>query len=135
MRWFGDKKYVMDTLIGKNGRFEGELSAKETVRIDGWFKGKILCEDALILGAEGRVEGELTADRVLIAGEVLGNVIARSYLQITGNGKVYGDVTTPRLLIDQGVVFEGRCHMLPRAETLDGEEVQVLLAPSRETAC
>lgn len=124
----------MDTLLGRNARFEGELSVKDAVRIDGWFKGKIACEGALIVGAEGRVEGEVNAERVLIAGEVLGNVMARDHLQITGSGRVHGDVTTPRLVIDQGVVFEGTCHMIRPAEAPESQDVPEFLSPSRETA-
>jgi cytoskeletal protein CcmA (bactofilin family) len=131
MRLFGNQRVVLDTVIGAGTHFEGELLVHEAVRIDGQFKGKIVCEGSVILGEGGRVEGEISGESVLIAGEVQGEIVARNHLQITGHGKVCGAITTPSLAIDQGVVFEGRCHMAPPADVPKTEPVPIRLASSK----
>ena len=49
--------------------------------------------------------------RVVVAGEVTGNVEAINGLEITGTGRVYGDVIGDRLIIDEGAVYKGNVKM------------------------
>ena len=110
----------IDTIIGHHAHFEGTISSKEGLRIDGRVKGNIQCEGCLVIGSAGKVAAEIVADNVLVAGEFTGNITAKDRLEITEKGKVNGDVTTARLVMAPGVIFDGRCHM---------DSSQVLLEP------
>ena len=129
----------IDTIIGHNVCLEGTLTSKETLRIDGKVKGKIECDGSILIGTEGRVEAEVIADNVYIAGELRGNVTANNYLEINESGKVFGDITTAKLVVDQGVVFEGRCHMISKNETEESLDSLSLPSPMETsyspTAC
>jgi len=129
----------IDTIIGHNVCLEGTLTSKETLRIDGKVKGKIECDGSILIGTEGIVEAEVIADNVYIAGELRGNVIANNYLEINESGKVFGDITTAKLVVDQGVVFEGRCHMISKNETEESLDSLSLPSPMETsyspTAC
>ncbi|MDY6881838.1 MAG: polymer-forming cytoskeletal protein [Desulfatiglans sp.] len=118
----------IDTVIGHDVCLEGTLTSKETLRIDGRVKGRIECEGSLLIGSDGKVEAEVIADNVYIAGELRGNITANNYLEINESGKVYGDITTAKLVVDQGVLFEGKCHMISKNET--EESVDSLSLPS-----
>jgi cytoskeletal protein CcmA (bactofilin family) len=80
-----------------------------------------------VIGSEGKVEADIVANNVFIAGELIGTVYARTQVEITEKGKVYGDITTRNLMVDQGVMFEGKCHMISEEE---GEESSDPLAAS-----
>ena len=106
----------IDTIIGPNAKFEGTVTSREGLRIDGQVRGKVECVGTLVIGGDGKVEAEVTADNVFIAGELIGNVTARKRLQVTEKGKVYGDISASELVLEEGVVFEGKCHMLKQEE-------------------
>ena len=113
---------TIDSIIGHHVYFEGILSSKESLRIDGRVKGKVECEGLLVIGSEGKVEGEILADNVVIAGELTGNATARDKLEITEKGKVYGDITTAKLVVDPEVIFEGKCRMIFQEDIADSSD-------------
>jgi cytoskeletal protein CcmA (bactofilin family) len=118
----------IDSIIGHHVYFEGILSSKESLRIDGRVKGKVECEGSVVIGSEGKVEGEILADNVFIAGELTGNATARNKLEITEKGKVYGDITTAKLVVDPEVIFEGKCRMISQEDIADSTDSLSALA-------
>ena len=109
-----EKTATIHTIISSGTLFEGTLSSKEGIRIEGIVRGRIDCEGSLVIGTTGKVDAEIVAESVLIAGEVTGSSIAaKKHLEITASGKVYGDISTAKILIGQGAVFEGKCQMNP----------------------
>ena len=119
----------IDTIVGSHVHFEGTMSAKQGLRIDGSVKGKIQCEGTLVIGSEGKVAAETVADNVLIAGEFRGNITAKNRLEITEKGKVYGDITTAKLVMAPGVIFNGRCNMFSEQVLLEPVDARSLPAP------
>jgi cytoskeletal protein CcmA (bactofilin family) len=101
-----------DTIIGRGTMIEGIISSKENVCIEGLFKGKIMSEACVIVGEGGKIEADITADTVLMSGEVHGNIIAKSKLEIPSDGKLRGNIKTGSLVIAEGVLFEGNCQMM-----------------------
>jgi len=102
----------VDALIGTKTVFEGKLNAYGGIRIDGTVKGTIECQGVLVVGSGGKIEADIIADSAIIGGEVVGNITADSRLEIISKGKVRGDIATSHLIIEDGVIFEGSCHML-----------------------
>ena len=120
---------TIDSIIGHHVYFEGILSSKESLRIDGRVKGKVECEGSVVIGSEGKVEGEILADNVFIAGELTGNATARNKLEIIEKGKVFGDITTAKLVIDPEVIFEGKCRMISEKHIADSSDSLSTSAP------
>ncbi len=112
----------LDTLIGNGTVFEGTLTSKESICVEGTVKGRIVCEGNVIVGEKGKVEAEVVADTVLIGGEVDGNIVAKTKLEITTNGKLKGDIKTGSLIIAEGVLFEGKCQMITEEQEVSGEK-------------
>jgi len=100
------------TVIGNKTFFDGQIRAYDLIRIDGTIKGNIECQGVLEVGIKGKIEADIVADSVLIGGEVIGNILAKNRLEITPGGKVRGDIVTAHLVINEGVVFDGSCHMM-----------------------
>jgi len=113
---------TIDSIIGHHVYFEGILSSKESLRIDGRVKGKVECEGSVVIGSEGKVEGEILADNVFIAGELTGNATARNKLEIIEKGRVFGDITTAKLVVDPEVIFEGKCSMISQEDMVDSSD-------------
>jgi cytoskeletal protein CcmA (bactofilin family) len=101
----------INAFLGADTDFEGKLSFKGSVRIDGRFKGEILTDGTLIIGETAFLESNIRVSHIIISGEVRGNIIASDRIEINAPGKVFGNIETPTLLIAEGVVFEGSCTM------------------------
>lgn len=101
----------VNAFLGAGVEFEGKISFKGTVRLDGKFRGEIVTDDTLIVGEEGEVEAQISADVVIISGKVRGNVEAKSRLELHKPGALYGDVKTKNLVVTEGAIFNGRCLM------------------------
>jgi cytoskeletal protein CcmA (bactofilin family) len=116
----------LDTIIGNGTIFEGTLTSRESLCVEGTVRGKVLCEGSVIVGPKGRVDADIYAETVLVGGEVNGNIVSKSKLEITTNGRLRGDIKTGSLIIAEGVLFEGKCQMITEdhtvTKTIDSDE-------------
>ncbi len=101
----------INALLGKGSEFEGKLTFEGTVRIDGRFSGEIFSNDVLIVGEGAEIEAEIKVNRVVVYGSVHGNVVAPGGVNLHAPARLVGSITTRSLTIDEGVVFDGSCHM------------------------
>jgi cytoskeletal protein CcmA (bactofilin family) len=59
----------------------------------------------------GRVKATVQAGTIEVSGIIEGTVTARNSVKIHPTGRVFGDIYTPSLIIENGAVFDGKCHM------------------------
>lgn len=97
------------SVLNSHLSFEGTLKYSGSVTLDCEFRGSIVTEDTLVIGPSARVEAEIKAGVVEIAGKVRGNVQAKTRVKVRTGAEVYGDVETPTISMEDGVVFEGHC--------------------------
>lgn len=101
----------INAFLGRNTDFEGKLSFKGAVRIDGHFQGEIHSEGTLIVGETASVHSDVYVSQIIVSGEVRGNIVATERIEIHAPGKVFGNMQSPTVVIDEGVTFEGHCRM------------------------
>lgn len=99
-------------LLGRGASFEGRLVFEGVVRIDGQFKGDIFTRDTLVIGADSRVEAQIDADTVIVAGYVEGEIRATSRIEIQSTGYIRGAIHSPIFKIEEGGMFDGTTQML-----------------------
>ncbi len=135
---FAEPKGEIVAFLGKETEFEGRLTFKGTVRIDGKFSGEISTKGGLILGENSLIRAEVEASEVIISGEINGNINAGNRVEIHTPGKVYGNIKSPILVIDEGVIFEGKTQMEPAKEkklsVLTGDEKKEELLKTGDSA-
>jgi cytoskeletal protein CcmA (bactofilin family) len=124
---------VVRTFVGQGADFEGTLRLREAFRIDGEFRGEIVSQTTVIVGAAAGIEANIRAREVVIAGAVVGNVAASRQLTIRSGGRLTGDVETPCLEIAKGAVLNGRTTMV-RPELAARAEARALLRNERPRA-
>jgi cytoskeletal protein CcmA (bactofilin family) len=104
---------TISTLLGAGTAVEGTLEFRDTIRLDGQVRGKIISPSGtLIIGEKALIEAEVSVGTVIIKGTVNGRVEAQDRVEIFAPARVNGDVVTPSIAIDAGVVFNGQCTML-----------------------
>jgi cytoskeletal protein CcmA (bactofilin family) len=103
-------------LLGLDSRFKGEVRFVGTLTLDGSISGTVTAPEGsgavLIVNAQAAVDGDITADSVLISGKITGNIKARERVEIFATGTLHGDIETADIMIEGGAEFQGRCHML-----------------------
>lgn len=111
----GGKK--IDTVIGKDTEVTGKLVASGAVRVEGRLEGEILATSDVVVGETARIEAQVTARNVTIAGEVYGNIEASGRLEIVPTGRLIGDVRVAFLAVDDGAFFKGQCEMIREGDS------------------
>lgn len=101
---------AINTLVAGT-HIEGKITAKSDIRIDGTVEGTLHCSGRLIIGAEGKVEGESTCQNAVIEGSFKGTLVVEDQLDVRNNANVIGDIKTGKLNVDTGAVFNGNCDM------------------------
>jgi cytoskeletal protein CcmA (bactofilin family) len=68
-------------------------------------------EDTLIIGERAVLQADIRAGRVVVNGEVTGNLRAMERIELKRTARVFGDVEAPVVVVEEGVLFEGHCRM------------------------
>jgi cytoskeletal protein CcmA (bactofilin family) len=101
----------LTAFIDQGSSFEGKLSFKDTVRIDGRFSGQITSENTLVVGESGVIEADIRSQAVIVSGTIHGNVVAMRRVVLHKTARVDGDVETPSLVMEEGAVLNGKLDM------------------------
>ena len=90
---------------------EGQINSESNIRIDGFLKGTINTKGRLVLGPEGKIEGDITCTNADIEGTLDGTINVKELLTLKSSAKLQGDISTNKLSIEPGAVFSGSCSM------------------------
>ena len=115
-------------ILGPGTSFNGMLRFKETLCIQGKFKGTIDAGGALIVDKGAVVEADhINVSSLMVHGAVAGTVTALDKVDMFPGAELKGDVTAARLRIADGVLFEGQCSM-----TGVDKDVEIFSRPTEE---
>lgn len=100
----------LESFIGANSIFKGDIDTKGTLRIDGKMEGNVNA-DWVILGEKASLNGDVTARGIIVGGKIEGNLKAKEIVDIKSKGQVSGDICTNKLTIVEGGMFDGKSTM------------------------
>ncbi len=109
-------------VIGPEMFFRGSLRGDDHALVCGQVEGSAALDGTLVLSAGGYWEGNITAARVVIAGEVHGNITARVKLEIMSSARLYGNVRSPLIVVAEGAVHEGEVRNARRTRMIRFDE-------------
>ena len=101
----------LTAFIDKGSEFEGKLSFKDTVRIDGTFSGEISSDNTLIVGESGQITATIHSVCVVISGLVAGNIVASDQIVLHKSAVVNGDLESPVVIMEEGAQLNGCVRM------------------------
>jgi len=105
----------LESFIGSNSVFKGDVDSKGTLRVDGVIEGNITA-DWVVAGEKAHVVGNIAARGVVIGGKIDGNVKAKEIVEIKNKGRINGEIISKKLIVAEGGIFEGKSTM-PREES------------------
>lgn len=100
-----------DTVIGAGASFEGNFTSSSNVRIDGTFTGSIDINGNVLVGETAKINADLHAKNISIAGAVRGNVHGKK-VQLLRTGRVWGDINATALTTEEGAFIDGKISMV-----------------------
>lgn len=98
----------MSFVIGKGLVVRGELSGVGDVQLGGQVEGKINLTGTLVILEEARVEADICATEVFLAGAVRGNLMASGKVELSPTGQLVGSVRSKVLVVREGGRVKGR---------------------------
>jgi len=103
--------------IGPSISIVGDVTGEEDLTILGRVKGKVdLPQHSVTVGESGRVDADIEARIVSVAGEVHGNLRAGEQILIRKTATMLGNLTAPRVGLEDGCRFRGTVDMETQAE-------------------
>jgi len=87
---------------------EGKIEGAGSVRIAGKFKGDVNVQGDLTIESGAKLNGGVRADKVVIAGELEGNVEGASLVNLLPTAVVVGDVKAGLLTVASGARMRGQ---------------------------
>jgi len=89
----------------------GDVITSGDIRIDGLLKGNISTQGRIVIGATGKILGEITCRNIDIWGSFEGKLSVAETLLLKESGVITGDIITNKLIVEPCAIFNGSCTM------------------------
>lgn len=110
------------TFLGKGAELKGTIHVDGPTRVDGIIDGAVHVKGTLIIGKHAVIKGDITAEILVSAGNITGDVIVRERVKLLAPCVLVGSVQTPLLSVEEGVFITGTCDMTPVANAHGHED-------------
>lgn len=88
--------------------FQGTLSVQGSLRVDGTLEGSVDNARHVIVGTDGKIVGDVTAEIIVCGGVIEGNVCAEM-LEVLSAASIKGDIRAKKMIVEEGGRIEGQC--------------------------
>jgi len=94
------------SVLAHDLKIVGEISSNGTIEVLGEIEGNLSAR-GLVIGAEGRMAGSVSADTVEVKGKLSGRVASNTFT-LRAAAQVMADITYTNLVIESGAQIEGK---------------------------
>lgn len=98
-------------LIGNGTSIKGDITSNGDIRIDGTLTGNLITKGKVVIGASGKVKGEIQCKNADIEGNIEGKISVDELLTLKSSSLIQGDIITKKIAIEPGAKFTGNCNM------------------------
>jgi cytoskeletal protein CcmA (bactofilin family) len=99
---------IKESLIASDLTIEGKIEGTGHVRIAGKFKGDVNVQGDLTIEQGAKLSGGVKANKVVIAGELEGNIEAARQVELLASGALTGDVKCGTMTVASGARMRGQ---------------------------
>ncbi|QTD43881.1 bactofilin family protein [Ottowia testudinis] len=100
----------IDTVIAEQCTLEGDLTTKNSIKVDGRIQGTLRADGRAIIGETGVVKGDVYAADLVVLGRLEGNVHAQR-LHLQASAQIHGNIEAETLQVDPGARYQGSVTM------------------------
>jgi len=104
---------VLRPSLGPDTSVTGRLSFEAPTRIDGKLRGEVRAGDLLVIGETGLVEGVVRATKLIVRGQVHGEIRGAHHVEIVAGAVVSGLIEAHALTVHDGATLDGDVKIVP----------------------
>lgn len=97
-----------ESLIASDISIEGKIEGAGHIRIAGRFKGDVHVQGDLTIEHGAKVNGGVRARKVVVAGELEGNIDSAQRVELLDSGVIVGDIKAGTVIIASGSRMRGQ---------------------------
>ncbi len=101
----------LNAFLDQGSEFDGKLTFKGAVRIDGKFTGNIFSQDTLHIGKTGEIDGTVQVGEAMISGTVTGRLECTGRVHFHSTAVFSGELTTAALVVEEGATLDAQIAM------------------------
>jgi len=90
---------------------KGDIKTDSNFRLDGELIGTLNVLGKLVVGPNGRIEGEIICGNADVEGVIVGNIKVDGVLLLKSTAKIKGNIAAIKLGVENGADFNGNCFM------------------------
>ena len=102
---------ALNTIIGRGSCFEGKLKVDNSVRIDGVFKGELICSGELTISQSGEADATLMQCKDAYIDGIVNGTVRADKVRLDTQSRFTGEVYTDSFTVAEGAIFHGSCSM------------------------
>jgi cytoskeletal protein CcmA (bactofilin family) len=102
------ERELKESLIAANLSIEGKIQGAGHIRIAGRFKGDVQVDGDLTIELGAKVNGGVRARRVVIAGELEGNIESAERVELLPSAAMSGDIKAGTVTVAAGARMRGQ---------------------------
>ncbi|MBD3638294.1 MAG: polymer-forming cytoskeletal protein [Crocinitomicaceae bacterium] len=108
-----DQTHSPDKLnrIVEGTKIKGDVNTDSNFRLDGYLEGTLKTSGKLVIGVNGKVEGEVNCANADIEGELHGNINVEGLLMLKATARITGNISAGKIGVENGAEFNGKCNM------------------------
>lgn len=104
-------------LIAQETTILGDIITQGNIRIEGRVEGALKSKNKIVIGESAHVSGDIHALEAEVSGNIDGAIHCVGTLYLKKTAYINGDIIATKLIIENGAVFNGKCHMSDQVET------------------
>ncbi|UYW00896.1 polymer-forming cytoskeletal protein [Flavobacterium agricola] len=108
--------------LGKTNRIvyateiKGDITSEADFRLDGLLHGNFTCKGRLVIGAQGKLVGDIKCANLDIEGVFEGTAIVDALITLRTSAVVTGHLKMKNLVVEQGAKVNSTCEMHAEAQ-------------------
>ena len=99
------------SVIAAGTSWQGDLEAEGSIHVHGRVTGSLKASDDIWIANGAEVDARIEADRVVVGGDVSGQINARSRFEALPSCDVQADVDAPTFVVHEGATLNGALTM------------------------
>jgi cytoskeletal protein CcmA (bactofilin family) len=110
------------SLLAPGARLIGDIQTQGPFLLSGHIRGNGHIGGELSIGAQAHWEGDLVAQRAVVAGRITGSIQVEGHIEIGASAVIHGRVSARRVAIAYGAQVEGEITVVDGGDIVEFEE-------------
>jgi len=95
------------SVVARDTSWKGDINSETSIHVFGRINGTLTAREDVWIAEGAEVEATITAQRIIVAGNVSGSLIASGRFEALPSGRISADVSSPISVVHEGAMLNG----------------------------